>query len=90
MQPETRTVLWTSQETSAGESTGYGIGWSVGTDEAGNRFVGHTGGSVGGTTFLRIYPDKALVLAVIANVSSAPFQGLPVAIADLFLTEVEP
>ena len=89
LQPETIELLWTSMETDSGEATNYGIGWSIGTDDEGRRFVGHTGGSVGGTTFLRIYPEEELVVAVIANVTKAPYDGLPVAIADTFL-QLEP
>lgn len=82
---ETVALLWESQETTDGEKTNYGIGWGSGVDDAGRRFVGHTGGSVGGTTWFRIYPDQQLVVAVIGNVSSADWEGLPGQIAELFL-----
>jgi len=86
---ETVALLWESQRTTDGEKTNYGIGWSSGVDDAGRRFVGHNGGSVGGTTWFRIYPDEQLVVAVIANVSSADWDGLPANVANLYLTAVQ-
>ena len=40
-----------------GKPTEYGIGWSVERDSTGRRRVRHSGGSVGGTAHLIIYPD---------------------------------
>lgn len=54
LKQETVHLLWTSQQTASGEKTGYGIGWRSGTDEQQRHWVGHGGGSVGGTTFFRI------------------------------------
>lgn len=72
LKPDTVKLLWTSQKTSDGQDTGYGIGWRVGQDEKGRRVVGHGGGSVGGTTRLSIYPEQGLVIAIISNMSNAP------------------
>ena len=71
LEPGTVETMWTSQTTRSGEETGYGIGWSVGRDSAGRRTVGHTGGSVGGTTWFRIYPEQGVVVAITANLSDA-------------------
>ncbi len=87
LKPQTVQLLWTSQKTEAGEETGYGIGWSVGNDSKKRRFVGHGGGSVGGTTIFRLYPDSQLVVAAITNMSSAQFGNLEEKLADLFLGE---
>ncbi|HEX7089980.1 MAG TPA: serine hydrolase domain-containing protein [Longimicrobiales bacterium] len=70
--PETVTLLFTSQRTRSGELTNYGIGWRTGTDSAGRRWVGHTGGSVGGRAVLVLYPDQRVVVAALANLGSAP------------------
>ncbi len=74
----------TSQRTSDGVETGYGLGWRVGTDTAGRRTVGHGGGSVGGTTGLMLLPDAGLVIAIISNMSGAP-EFPTEEIVDLFL-----
>jgi CubicO group peptidase (beta-lactamase class C family) len=71
LDPATLDMMWTSQRTNDGEETGYGIGWSVGTGYTGRRAISHSGGSVGGTAHLVLFPDEEVVVAMLAN-SSAP------------------
>jgi serine beta-lactamase-like protein LACTB, mitochondrial len=59
-----RTLLWTSQRTTSGELTGYGMGWFIGTN-----WVQHSGGTVGGSGLLRVYPQEQLVIVILANLS---------------------
>ncbi len=82
--PETVQVLWAPQQTSDGRSTGYGMGWGSGTDAKGHRWVGHTGGSMGATAHLRIYPDDSLVVALLVNSDPTFINALP-RIASLFM-----
>jgi len=84
---ETVAMLWESQTTSDGAKTNYGIGWDSGVDDNGRRWAGHTGGSIGGSTFFRIYPDQGLVIAIIANATDVHYQGLQFRIAELFLSQ---
>lgn len=63
--------LMTSQQLNDGSETGYGFGWSVSDDDAGRRLVGHTGGSVGGTTLLTMHPDSGIIVAMAINLSRA-------------------
>ena len=84
LQPETRSLLWTSQRTTDGKETGYGMGWFVDHDSAGRRRVYHSGGSVGGTAYLLIYPDQKLVLALLVN-SDRTFVRAAPRIAEAFL-----
>ncbi|HEX7120085.1 MAG TPA: serine hydrolase domain-containing protein [Longimicrobiales bacterium] len=72
LKPETVETLFAPQTLRSGESTNYGIGWRSGTDSAGRRWVGHTGGSVGGRAVLVLYPDQGVVVAGLANSGSAP------------------
>jgi len=85
LQPDTIEMMWTSQLTTNGEPTGYGIGWGTGTDDSGRRRISHGGGSVGGTTDLRIYPDEGLVIAVITNTSRADLGEFTDRIVEVFL-----
>ena len=85
LKPETVQLLWTSQKTTSGEETGYGIGWRSGTDDFGRRWAGHGGGSVGGRTFLRIYPDAQTVVVIITNMSNVRYGEVAEKIAGLFL-----
>ena len=84
LKPETVRLLWTSQTTRDGKATGYGIGWFTETDKAGRPRISHSGGSVGGTAFLVIYPDQDLVVAVLVN-SDSTFVGATPTIAEMFL-----
>ncbi len=68
---ETLQALMTSQTLRNGESTNYGIGWRTGTQDDGDHTVGHSGGSVGGTTLLLMVPSHDLVVAGVVNISGA-------------------
>ncbi len=83
---QTIAELWTPQATNAGESTGYGIGWSVGIEDGQVTRAAHGGGSVGGTTGFMTYPQQNAVVAVVGNMSQAPTGGLLTAlILEAFL-----
>jgi CubicO group peptidase (beta-lactamase class C family) len=86
VRPETLRLLWTSQQTSDGKDTDYGIGWSVDRDSKGRRRVRHSGGAQGGTANLVIYPEERLVVALLVN-SDESFTGRAPAIAEVFLDE---
>ena len=83
---ETLETLFTSQRTNDGEATDYGIGWGTERDaDTGRWRVWHTGGSVGGTTALVLYPEEGVVAAVIANMSSVDGQmATALALAEMF------
>lgn len=72
LQAETLETLFASQRLRDGTETGYGIGWRSATNEHGERIVSHTGGSVGGRTVLTLNRDTGLIVAIVANLSSAP------------------
>ena len=74
LRPETLELLFTSQKTSAGEPTGYGIGWFVTADSLGHRWVFHGGGSVGGTTAFGVDRDSRVVVAILSNLTEAPLR----------------
>jgi len=67
LKPATVSLLWTTQHTSDGKATDYGIGWGVTRDAQGRRLVSHDGGSVGGTAALLVYPDEHLIVALLVN-----------------------
>ena len=71
LKAETLRLLHTSQKTNDGRETGYGIGWSVGRDSTGRRTIGHSGGAVGGNTYLLLFPDQRVVVALLANSNNA-------------------
>jgi serine beta-lactamase-like protein LACTB len=67
LKPESLRLLFTSQKTSKGEETGYGMGWSIHTSKSGQRVYEHSGGSAGGSSQLILYPDTHVVVAMICN-----------------------
>lgn len=80
---EVAETLWTSLTLRDGTATGYGIGWSTRL-ENGRRRVGHTGGAMGGTSHLVIYPAERVVAALIVN-SDVTFIGMLPGIAARFV-----
>jgi serine beta-lactamase-like protein LACTB len=62
-----RDILFQSQKTKAGNETGYGLGWYTGVDRNGHRIWYHAGDSFSSSSWLVIYPDDKLVVALVAN-----------------------
>ena len=90
LKSETRSLLFTSQRISSGaasgEETGVGLGWRIGKDGAGRRFLHHGGAIDGGRAFLLMYPDEKIAVAILANLSGARFaEGEAQKLAELFL-----
>jgi CubicO group peptidase (beta-lactamase class C family) len=72
LRPETLDLLFTTQRTSAGAETGYGIGWFLRADSLGHRWAFHGGSAVGGTAVFGLDRDARVVVAVLTNLSDAP------------------
>ena len=71
---ETLDLWFTSQRTSAGEETGYGMGWFLRTDSVGHHWAFHGGSAVGGTAVLGLDRDAHVVVALLTNLSDAPVE----------------
>jgi len=56
----------TRVETPGDPATGYGLGWSMSTEQ-GYRVVSHTGGMPGVSTTLKLFPEQDVAIAVLAN-----------------------
>jgi serine beta-lactamase-like protein LACTB, mitochondrial len=88
LKEESLKQLFASQKTKAGDETGYGIGWGVGKTSNGKIFYAHSGGAVGGTSQLIVYPESGVVIAMINNLSDAPWKVEEVrAVAEKFIDE---
>lgn len=79
-------TLWKVQRLNDGRPTVYGIGWFNRPDSKGRPTVGHSGGSIGGTAQLLIWPEQGLVLAMLVN-SDQRFIHHAYRIAEEFLSE---
>ena len=80
---EVAETLWTSQRLRDGSPTGYGIGWGA-RPFHGRRVVSHTGGAMGGTSVLMIFPEQKVVAALIVN-SDLTFISAWPALVEAFL-----
>ena len=77
-------ALMTSQTTDDGKKTGYGIGWRIRNGRNGDMLYGHTGGSVGGTTYAFMNKNKKTIVVITSNIGSANFGQLPLDIFDIY------
>jgi serine beta-lactamase-like protein LACTB, mitochondrial len=81
-------IMFTQQKTVSGQEVPYGIGWFLHKSHAGKWTYEHSGGSVGGTSQLILYPDSNVVIALVTNLSDAPWKRDEVeAIAEKFADE---
>lgn len=63
----TRDLMWTTQKTSDGKETNYGLGWEIGRGFA--NTVNHGGGEFGTSTFIMIAPEKNAGVVVLINLN---------------------
>ena len=79
--PETRQLLFTPLHTSDGQAYRYGLGWAV-KDHRGVRYVGHTGGAVGGSSVLILSPRHHMVLTLLCNMQGVELHELATVLLD--------
>ena len=77
-------LLMTSQKTSSGKETNYGLGWRIREGRNGDILYGHTGGSVGGTTYAFWNKRTDTIVVITSNISNAKFGKLPLDIFDVY------
>ena len=71
LRPDTQDRMYTSARLTSGAITGYGLGWMVG-EEGGRLKVSHSGGAMGGTTYLLREPKARLASVLLANLDNVP------------------
>jgi serine beta-lactamase-like protein LACTB len=83
LKPETLQEMYTPGTLADGTRIDYGLGWMILTDARGHRWIAHSGGATGGTTFLLRDPPRRLAVAIMCNVQNAGGIGpLAMAVAD--------
>ena len=85
LRSETLELLFTAQRTRSGEVTPYGMNWFIDTDPEGRSVVHHAGESVGGASFVLLYPGEGVVVALQCNLTRANYDDLHFRIGDLFI-----
>ena len=82
---EALTEIVTSQHLKNGEKTGYGLGFSVETSKKGTPKYYHTGGGVGASTILVVYPKEELVMTVLTNLTGVSMQEFGNELEQVFI-----
>lgn len=77
--------LVTPLHTDDGKSTEYGIGFGVVKTKNGTPRYSHSGGGIGSTTFLMIYPEENIVISIVTNLSQVPIRELVAKLEDMFI-----
>ena len=84
LKPETVQQMWTSQKTSQGSLTKYGLGWQLGK-RLGRNAVWHTGGQSGTSTVLMLLPESDTAIAIMCNLQNVNLVDAATSIADIIL-----
>ncbi len=71
LRPDTQDRMYTSGRLNSGANTGYGLGWMVNQD-GGRLTVAHSGGAMGGTTYLLREPKARQASVLLANLDNVP------------------
>ncbi|WP_372771885.1 serine hydrolase domain-containing protein [Mangrovibacterium sp.] len=87
---ETYNLILTPNNLKTGYHTNIGFGWSIFNDKKGNKVYILQGNTIGGTSFLAVFPDKKLVISLCSNMADNS-DGLPsTQIVNLFLNKLDP
>jgi serine beta-lactamase-like protein LACTB len=86
LEPRTREELFRSLATADGQDTGFALGWRVGKDDRGRRIFYQPGGGPGISSWVVLYPEERLVVAVLTNKTGAPAGDAAARVAEAFLT----
>lgn len=66
------TQMFTSQTDASGKLTGTGLGWRVGKDAQGRTIYQHRGTQQGNRSFVIIFPDEHMAVAILSNLRARP------------------
>jgi CubicO group peptidase (beta-lactamase class C family) len=86
---ETMTMALQTHTLPDGKKTNRGIGFAVGEDKKGRTWIGHGGGSVGGSTMFLLYPQYDMCVVMLINQSRARSGDLAFRIAEQFISALE-
>ncbi len=77
--------ILTSQKLKSKKNTGYGIGFSIAFTENKTAKYYHTGGGVGASTVLLIYPKEGIVISVLTNKTGINMDTFSKALEHIFI-----
>jgi CubicO group peptidase (beta-lactamase class C family) len=68
---ETLALMYEPGALADGTPLQYGLGWDVRRDDQGRRFIAHSGGATGGSSFLLRHPESGTAVALLCSVGNA-------------------
>jgi len=74
-----------SQQTTTGKNTNYGIGIGVRKVKNSTLRYSHSGGGMGATTFIMMYPEKDMVISILTNLSGVNIRKIVSELEDVFI-----
>ncbi len=83
VKPATVTQMWTSQKTSDGKPTNYGMGFGV-LDVEGQKRIGHSGSQQGTSTSMETFPERHYAVAVMVNMDGVNATSLVRTISGIY------
>jgi serine beta-lactamase-like protein LACTB len=84
LRKETIELLWTPTILTNGEKINYCLGWRKDTTDSGNTYVHHGGSSIGGRSFLLIYPEEEIIISITCNLFTRFNETFALKVADKF------
>lgn len=84
LRPATRNMMWTSQKTTDGTITHYGMGYGVTEASDGETLVGHNGSQQGTSTSMMADPSRRFAVAVMVNMEDVNAQSLAFTIFKIY------
>lgn len=73
------------QHLTNGKGTDYGVGFGIGKTKKGTVSYSHSGGGIGATTLLLMYPEEGIVIAIVTNMSGLPIRDFGEQLEDVFI-----
>ncbi|WP_394975171.1 serine hydrolase domain-containing protein [uncultured Croceitalea sp.] len=67
LKKETVKLIWTPTTLANGEKINYCLGWHRDTTDSENTYIHHGGSSIGGRSFLLIYPEEEIIISITCN-----------------------
>ena len=77
--------LLKEQHLTNGKGTGYGVGFGIGRTKKGTIVYSHSGGGIGATTLLLMYPEDGIVIAIVTNMSGLPIRDFGEQLETIFV-----
>ncbi|TYP96765.1 CubicO group peptidase (beta-lactamase class C family) [Tenacibaculum adriaticum] len=77
--------ITTSNKTFDGKKTNYGIGVSISKTTNNTLKLSHSGGGIGASSYLLIYPEEEITIAILTNLSGVKMKGYIKNLENIFI-----